>query len=142
MIKFGFYRKPWKKTIIWKKKMDKYLPGGVVVCFGCFIRGQVINRNGEWEDIIIIPSEPYNLRKQYRKQKKHFLEPAFYRGWDPLTNSRAAFDTIEEAVKYYESHQKIKYTEFKQLVRNYQAKYVRARHYSILYKGGIGFVAV
>lgn len=122
--------------------MDKYLPGGIIVCFGCFIRGQVINKNGEWEDVIIIPKEPYDLRKQYRKSKRHFLDAAFYKGWDPLYNSRVAFDTIEEAEKYYKSHQKIRIADFKQLVREYRARYVKARHYSIFYEGGIGFVTV
>ena len=142
MIKFGFYRKPWKKIVIWRKKMDKYLPGSVVPCYGCFIRGQILNSNGEWEDIVITSKEPYDLKKQYRKSKEKFLISAYYKGWDPSANSRVAFDTLEEAQEYYRSHRKIEYKRFRQLVECYQARYVKARMYSIIYKGGIGYVAV
>lgn len=143
MLKFGFYRKHWKKVTIWKRKLTKYISGNVVPCYGCFITGQILNENLEWENVIILLDEEYNLDKQYRKIRERFLSNSYTLDLNPSINPHVAFDTQKDAREYYQTHKKLSYQDFIYYLNRRKARFERkSRLYSLMYKEGIGYVAI
>jgi hypothetical protein len=142
MIRFNYYRHSWKQVIFWKKKLDKNLIGSIIPCYGCFIIGQILDEDGEWENVIIIPKEGYDLDKQFRKSRERFLSQSYTRGYSKDNNAKVAFDTKDEAIIFFNEHKNIGYSDFCKLYENYQAKFVKARRITLLYKKGIDYVKI
>lgn len=142
MIKFSFYNRKYKRSILWKKKLDKNLPGSVIPCYGCFIRGWILTTSMNWEEVIINKKESYDLEKQYRKSREKFLLNSYYGGIDLEVNPHIAFDTKEDAAEYFGTHKKINYRDFHRMMRDGTGKFLKSRMYILAYKSGFEYVTI
>ena len=138
MIQLSQYKESWELVRKWIKLLDKHIPRGIVTYYGGFYRGEIKKKDGGWKEVILV-YEDYDIQKQRRTGRDHFMEQAITKGFDPSYTARACFLTPEIAKKYYDEHQKIGVREFKGLLEWGDARYFKGRRFTILYEGGLEY---
>lgn len=141
MIQFSQYKESWELVRKWIKLLDKHIPKGIVTYYGGFYRGEINKQNGGWKEVILV-HEDYDIQKQKRTGRDHFMEQAATGRFDFSYTARACFLTPETAKIYYNEHQKIGVREFNDLLKWGDARYFRGRRFTILYEGRLEYDTV